>query len=110
MTKYILGLQSYASHDSGACIIKFKKNTSPELISISEEGLLRKKYPYSFPVLSIIYCMNYFKLKKFNQIDLIVSDWIRLKKWIRSGPSYNYQEFDYIKENLKFNKKKDCSN
>ena len=106
MTKYILGLQSYASHDSGACIIKFKKNTSPELISISEERLLRKKYPYSFPVLSIIYCMNYFKLKKFNQIDLIVSDWIRLKKWIRSGPSYNYQEFDYIKENLKFNKKK----
>tara|TARA_B100001057_G_scaffold500491_1_gene615867 strand:- start:13317 stop:15521 length:2205 start_codon:yes stop_codon:yes gene_type:complete len=106
MTKYILGLQSYANHDSGACIIKFKKNTNPELIAISEERLLRNKYPYSFPVLSIIYCMKHFKLKNFNQIDLIVSDWIRLKRWIRSGPSYNYQEFDYIKENLKFNKKK----
>ena len=106
MTKYILGIQSYASHDSGACIIKFSKNKRPQVIAISEERLIRKKYPYTFPIHSILYCMKYFKIKKFNRIDLIVSDWIRIKRWLRSGPSYNYQEYDYIKENLKFDKKK----
>ena len=106
MTKYILGIQSYASHDSGACIIKFSKNKKPQVIAISEERLIRKKYPYTFPIHSILYCMKHFKIKKFNRIDLIVSDWIRIKRWLRSGPSYNYQEYDYIKEMLKFDKKK----
>ena len=106
MVKYILGIQSYANHDSGACIIKFEKNKNPEIIAISEERLLRKKYPYTFPIHSILYCMRNFKIKNFKEIDLIVSDWIREKKWLRSGPSYNYQNFDYIKEKLNFDKKK----
>ena len=106
MAKYILGIQSYANHDSGAAIIKFGKNIKPEIIAISEERLLRKKYPYTFPIHSILYCMKYFKIKKLSEINLIISDWIREKKWLRSGPSYNYQAFDYIKENLNFNKKK----
>ena len=106
MVKYILGIQSYANHDSGACILKFGKNIKPEIIAISEERLLRKKYPYTFPLLSIIYCMKHFKIKNFRRINLIVSDWIRVKRWLRSGPTYNYQEFDYIKEKLNFDKKK----
>ena len=106
MVKYILGIQSYANHDSGACIIKFEKNKNPEIIAISEERLLRKKYPYTFPIHSILYCMKNFGIKNFKEIDLIVSDWIREKKWLRSGPSYNYQNFDYIKEKLNFDKKK----
>ena len=28
------------------------------------------------------------------------------KRWLRSGPVYNYQMFDYIKEKLKYNKDK----
>ena len=83
MTKYILGIQSYANHDSGACIIKFGKNVKPEVIAISEERLLRKKYPYTFPLLSILYCMRHFKIKNFRKIDLIMSDWIREKKCIK---------------------------
>tara|TARA_B100001057_G_scaffold312929_1_gene313026 strand:+ start:989 stop:3208 length:2220 start_codon:yes stop_codon:yes gene_type:complete len=106
MAKYILGIQSYANHDSGAAIIKFGKNIEPKIIAISEERVLRKKYPYTFPIHSILYCMKYFKINKLNEIDLIISDWIREKKWLRSGPSYNYQAFDYIKENLDFDKKK----
>jgi carbamoyltransferase len=106
MTKFILGIQSFANHDSGACVIKFGNKTKPELIAISEERLLRKKYPYTFPIHSILYCMKYFKIKKLSEIDLIVSDWIRIKRWLRSGPSYNYQKFDYIKEKLNFDKKK----
>tara|TARA_Y200000002_G_C22676045_1_gene662146 strand:- start:65 stop:2278 length:2214 start_codon:yes stop_codon:yes gene_type:complete len=106
MTKYILGIQSYANHDSGACVIKFEKGKNAEIIAISEERVLRKKYPYTFPIHSILYCMNYFGIKDIKKINLIVSDWIREKKWLRSGPSYNYQEFDYIKEKLDFDKKK----
>ena len=30
----------------------------------------------------------------------------KIKKWQRSGPSYNYQEYDYIKEKFKYNQKK----
>ena len=40
---YILGLQSYASHDSGASILKFSLNKRPEIVAISEERLSRKK-------------------------------------------------------------------
>ena len=48
----------------------------------------------------------YFNLKKLSEIDFIISDWIRIKKWLRSGPAYNYQLFDYIKEKLNFDKNK----
>ena len=106
MIKFILGIQSFANHDSGACILKFENNKKPEIIAISEERLLRKKYPYTFPIHSILYCMRHFKIDSLKKIDLIMSDWIREKRWIRSGPSYNYQEFDYIKEKLNFDKKK----
>ena len=106
MYKYILGIQSYANHDTGASIIRYKKDQKPEYVAISEERLLRKKFPYTFPLLSIIYCMNHFNIKDINQIDFLVSDWIRVKKWLRSGPAYNYKEFDYIKEKFKFDKKK----
>ena len=105
--KYILGIQSFASHDSGASIVRFNtKNNSINYVCISEERLIRKKHPYTFPLHSINYCMEYFKIKNLNKIDLIISDWIKIKKWIRSGPSYNYSKFDYLKEKFKFSKKK----
>ena len=50
--------------------------------------------------------MEYFNLKELSQINFIISDWIRIKRWLRSGPAYNYQLFDYIKEKLNFDKKK----
>ena len=91
---YILGLQSYASHDSGACILKFDKDGKIlDYVAISEERLIRKKYPYTFPIHSIIYCLKHFGLKSLKNVDYIFSDWIKLKRWIRSGPNYNYQKF-----------------
>ena len=96
---YILGIQSWANHDSGASILKIDKNKNVlDYVAISEERLIRKKYPYTFPVHSMNYCMEYFNLKKLSEIDFIISDWIRIKKWLRSGPAYNYQLYDYIKE------------
>ena len=70
MSKYILGIQGWANHDSGACMIKYS-NKKPEII---------------------------------------VSDWARQESWLRNAPGYNYQMFDYIKEKLNFNKKKNYSN
>ena len=75
-------------------------------MAISEERIVRKKYTYAFPINSINYCLEYFNLKNLRKVEYIFSDWIKVKKWLRSGPSYNYQEFDYMKEKLKFNKKK----
>ena len=93
--------------DSGASIIKVEKSTQKfENISISEERLIRKKHPYTFPIHSIKYCMDYFNIKSLKKIDLLVSDIIREPKWERSGPSYNVKEFDYIKSILKFPKEK----
>ena len=105
--KYILGIQCFASADSGACIIKADyKKKNYEYVAISEERLIRKKYPYTFPLHSIKYCLSHFNLKKLNEIDILVSDIIREPVWLRSGPSYNVKEFDYLKSILKFNKNK----
>ena len=105
--KFILGIQCFATMDSGACIIRTKKNSnSYDYVAISEERLIRKKHPYTFPTHSIKYCMDYFKIKSFKEIDLLVSDIIREPVWYRSGPSYNVKEFDYIKSILNFPDKK----
>ena len=105
--KYFLGIQSYANHDSGASIVKVNTKTKEiDYVCISEERLIRQKYPYSFPIHSIDYCLSYFKLKNLKKVDYIISDWIKLKRWHRSGPSYNYSMFDYYKEKLKFDEKK----
>ena len=103
--KYILGLHSFANHDSGACIVRFSHNTV-DFIAISEERLIRKKFPYVFPIHSIAYCMKHYGLEKLSQIDLIVTDYIRLKRWFSSGPAYNVGEFDYLKIKFDYDPKK----
>ncbi len=107
MNYFFLGIQSYASHDSGAALIKYNtKNHEISYVCISEERINRIKHSYNFPLYSINYCLEYFGLKKISQVDFIISDWIKEKKWHRSGPSYNYTLFDYYKEKLNFDEKK----
>lgn len=104
---YILGVQSFANQDSGACLVRFSKSGSElDYIAISEERLIRKKYPYSFPLHSIAYCMEGFGLQAIDQIDLLVADHIRVERWFNSGPGYNKGEFDYLKLKLDFDPKK----
>ena len=105
--RYILGVQCFANMDSGASIIKCSTNGDLlDYVAISEERLTRKKHPYTFPLYSIDYCMRYFTIKDIKKIDLLVTDWIRLKRWEISGPSYNISEFDYLKSIFKFDKSK----
>lgn len=101
-TRYIMGIQSFANQDSGAAIVKCSDDGGIlEYIAISEERLIRIKYPYVFPVHSIGYCMDYFGLKSLAEIDLLVTDYIRIERWFNSGPAYNTNEYDYLK--IKFN-------
>ena len=98
--KYILGIQCFANYESGACILELnEKKRNYNYIAISEERLIRKKYNYFFPTHSISYCLNYFNIK-LSEIDFLVSDIIRVKKWLRSGPAYNVTEFDYFMKKL----------
>lgn len=93
-----MGLHSIASHDAGACIVRFSTDGKVlDFVAISEERLLRKKYPYTFPIHSIEYCMNFYGLTELSQIDLIVSDYFRINRWFNTGPAYNVKEYDYLK-------------
>ncbi len=59
---YLLGIQSYANHDSGSSILKInKKSNTVDYVAISEEILIRTKYHYTFPTHSINYCMEYYQ-------------------------------------------------
>ena len=105
--KYILGIQCFANMDSGAAILKCSTSGDfLDYVAISEERLIRKKHPYTFPIHSIDYCMKYFNLKNLSSINLLVTDWIRIKKWEISGPTFNISEFDYLKDIFKFDKSK----
>lgn len=96
--RYILGIQSYANHDSGACIVKASTDgVVLDYCAISEERLIRIKYPYVFPMHAVGACMDYFGLKSLNEIDLLVTDNIRIRRWFHSGPAYNISEYDYLK-------------
>ena len=80
--KYILGIQCFSNMDSGAAILKCSTDGDfLDYVAISEERLIRKKFPYTFPLFSIDYCMKYFNLNDIEKIDLLVTDWIRLKRW-----------------------------
>ena len=103
--KYILGIQCFANYESGAAILRINEKTQDyDYVAISEERLIRKKYNYDFPLHSIQYCLDYYNIEIKN-IDFLVSDIIREPTWIRSGPSYNLKEFDYLKLKFKIKKK-----
>ncbi len=104
--RYILGLLSAATNDPGACIMKVYPDGDYEYVAIGEERLSRKKYDYAFPVLSVDYCMRHFGIEDARQIDLVVSDWVRLPRWEISGPTYNIGEFDYLKHLFTIDKDK----
>jgi carbamoyltransferase len=98
---YILGIQSFANPDSGASILRTSADGEiMDYVAISEERLLRKKYPYTFPIHSLGYCMDYYGLTSLEEIDALVTDSIRVERWFRSGPAYPTSDFDYLKMKL----------
>ncbi len=98
--QYILGLQTFATPDPGACIFKVMPDGDFDYVAISEERLSREKYSYKFPLYAIDYCLRHFGLNSVAEIDLLATDYIRLDRWEFSGPGYNIAEFDYLKKTL----------
>jgi carbamoyltransferase len=99
--RYVLGIQSFANANAGASIVRFTADGRElDFVAISEERLIRRKHPYTFPVHSLGYCMEIFGLASLEEIDLVVGDFFRIKRWHRSGPAHNCTEFDYLKTKL----------
>ena len=99
--RYVLGIQSFANANAGASIVRFTDDGRElDFVAISEERLIRKKHPYTFPVHSLGYCMEAFGLTGLEEIDLVVGDFFRIKRWHRSGPAHICTEFDYLKTKL----------
>ena len=54
--RYIMGIQCFANIDSGACLLRYSADGEIlDYVAISEERLIRKKYPYTFPVQSLMH-------------------------------------------------------
>ena len=95
--KYILGIQCFATSDSGAAIFKINVATGKyDYVAISEERLIRKKHPYTFPLHSIMYCLEFYNLKSLKELDFIISDIIREKVWKRPQKSVDIQSIKQV--------------
>ena len=104
--KYFLGIQSYANADSGASLIRVNQKTKKiEYVCISEERLIRKKHPYTFPLNSIKYCLDYFDLKDLRKVDYVISDWIKIKRWHVLSLHIIIQNLIILKKNSSLMKK-----
>ena len=69
MTKYILGISAFY-HDSAASIIK----DGMIIAAVQEERFTRIKNDKSFPVNSILFCINYAKINLMQVKDIIFYD------------------------------------
>lgn len=96
----VLGINNFASHDPSASIVT-DKNGKIEFVAIAEERLSRVKRPHFSPVRSIKYCMDFFSVKDFSQIDLVVMDYVFDKCLVDTAKYYRKLEYDYIKTKLK---------
>ena len=76
----ILGLKCY-SHDTGAAIVS-DDSGSLVLHAISEARLNRRKHSFTYPLMSIAYCLNALGLEHLDQVDRSLS----IATW-KSGPN-----------------------
>ena len=105
--RYLLSFMSYASHDSGACLIELNILTGEyDYICSYEERLSRVKHNYYFPLRSIERCLQYFGLNELNEVDYLIMDFMVYQEQQETNPGYRKLEFDYIKRHLKIDRNK----
>ena len=61
---YLLGIQSYANHDSGQKILRYDKKRTTDYVAISEERLKKISIHLSYTLYR--HCLKYFNLKNPN--------------------------------------------
>lgn len=76
----ILGLHREPWHDTGAAIL-YEKDNEIKIVSISQERIDRVKNSRACPMDAINYCMKEAGINSFDEIDLIVSDYIEIPVW-----------------------------
>lgn len=76
----VLGIHKDPWHNTGACIIK-DDGKKIETVSISEERFDRIKDSRNFPEMSINACMKQVNIKSYDEIDMIVLDYIENDNW-----------------------------
>ena len=102
--KYVLGFMNYCSHDPAACLTKINvKNGTTEYIFVEEGFLSRRKKSYQFPIRSIKYCLDHFKIG-LDQVNRICLDFMDEKSFNRTSNNYRLLVGDYIRANLRISK------
>ena len=83
----VLGLKCY-SHDTGAAILSDRAG-SLQIIAISEARLNRRKHSFTYPLMSIAYCLDSLGLASLDQVDLICID-RHMEEWPERGSQFGY--------------------
>ena len=77
----ILGLHKSPWHNTGACIIQSSELDEVKISLISQERLDKKKDSRAFPELAINTCMKELNINSYEEIDLVIMDYIINKDW-----------------------------
>ena len=83
----VLGLKCY-SHDTGAAILS-DEGDKLSVCAISEARLNRRKHSFSYPLMSIDYCLRAFGLQSLTQVDLICID-RHIETWPEIASQYGF--------------------
>lgn len=84
----VLGLKCY-SHDTGAAILS---DDSGELVvhAISEARLNRRKHSFTYPLMSIDYCLKALGLNGLDEVDLICID-RHMETWPEAHSQFGFE-------------------
>lgn len=75
-----LGLHKDPWHNTGAAMICAGERAT-EFVMVSEERLDRVKDSRAFPEMAVAACMREFGVKSYDDIDVVVTDYIRNQNW-----------------------------
>ena len=84
----VLGLKCF-SHDTGAAIVTDRAGTL-EITAISEARLNRRKHSFSYPLMSIAYCLEALGLERLDEVDAICID-RHMETWPEAGSQFGYE-------------------
>jgi hypothetical protein len=99
---YSLGIMSYCSHDPAAAIIEYDGCTISNYVHFEEGMLSRKKKSYHFPLRAIAACLDVLDIE-IEDIDVVATDYMDRKSYLKTSNNYRGLVGDYIRENLKIN-------
>ncbi len=83
----ILGLKCY-SHDTGAAILS-DQGGELRVSAITEARLNRRKHSFSYPLMSIAYCLSSLGINTLDDVDLICID-RHMEKWPDKNSQFGY--------------------